>query len=639
MVAAAYAADSSPILNIPLADIYAVATTSGRVPRMHLDKIKPWINVRFFAIAPPGCSTPLLYTPTSFQVIEAADESLDYQDPTSTLVLVVPAGAMVRITDSTRQPAITCPESHPVYGKWMQHDLRRDLLHLVHTNNDHPSLAHTLRALREMCWFPQMVPYTKYHVGVCPLCMPKTRAQRAIGASIIAAHRLWVVYVDHFVLSGNIPALSGVSHILTLMCSRTSFSMFIVVDSDSARDTATAIHNRWYPLLGVPLMFKSDRGPGFASKCMESFRSMVGVKKWAFSAADDATHHSLLEHKHKLLDDVLSTAEAKGDIKSRADLEYYTASALGRQNLFSSSSDDFSPFEAITGQAPHVTSDLATDHDMPTPSAEVDKKFLKKVRFRVDDELAWSSQKRDEVARRNALRRDHVEQSSKTVRSSLVVGDQASLHGFRVTITELLNVTPSGPTKAEVAYSSGITDIVNYHALRPMADPTPELMKPRDMTLDDGVFIFFDAPSGYIHGGVIRGSPSPDGLVSVHDCQGNDKQTRKYTPLYSKGKGDPSPHDKAPKDPAIKPVILTISVDDIIIAGSSNKSHFIDKDLLAYVESLGTVMMPLMLSDPEPSSAALRAEEVNTLRALLTAACLNPFGPLHALLHVVPPVH
>ena len=66
VIASAYADDSTPILSIPLSDIYAVATTSGKVPKMHLDKIKPWIGVRFFAISVPGCSMPLLYAPTSF---------------------------------------------------------------------------------------------------------------------------------------------------------------------------------------------------------------------------------------------------------------------------------------------------------------------------------------------------------------------------------------------------------------------------------------------------------------------------------------------------------------------------------------------------------------------------------------------
>ena len=61
----------------------------------------------------PLLSLPLLYTPTSFQVVEADTDELGTSDPTTTLVLVVPAGAMVRVTDAERQPAVTSADDHP----------------------------------------------------------------------------------------------------------------------------------------------------------------------------------------------------------------------------------------------------------------------------------------------------------------------------------------------------------------------------------------------------------------------------------------------------------------------------------------------------------------------------------------------
>ena len=631
VIAAAYQSDASTFLSIPLSDIYAVVTSSAPVPKLHLDRVRPWVGVRFFAIAPPGCDTPLLYTPTSFQVIEATDEDASLRDPTRTLVLVVPAGAMVRITDAARQPAITTHESHPEYGHWMQHDLRRDILYLAHNNNDHPSLAHTLRSMREMCWFPQIVQYTKYHVQACPICTPRVKAQRAIGASIIAAHRLWVVYIDHFILEGDLPSITGVGHILTMLCSRTRFAMFIVVASDSAVATATAIHNRWYPFLGVPVIFKSDRGPGFASKCMAAFRTMMGVKKWLFSAADDPLQHSLLEHKHKLLKDVLLAAEAKGDIKSRDDLEFYVASANGRQNLHSSSHDAFTPFECLTGQQPRAISSMALTSDLTSVPAEIDRSFLSTLRYSIDNEHRWSAEQRDEIARANTLRRDFTEGSSKSVPTSFVVGSKVSLHGFQVTILDLLCVTPSGPSKAKVEYSSGKTDVVNHHDLKPLCDPTSELMAVRDIALSPDMFIFFDSSDGLTHGGIILAVNDPPGFIKVHDCEGNASVVRKYTPLYSyPDRPDPVKHSKPPKDTAAVPIVLSVAVENVLISGRISKSHMIDKSLLDYLASLGTVMtplmMPAMLDDLVPSIT-----ELSVLRSLLSAAGLNPFGSISQL--------
>ena len=58
---------------------------------------------------------------------------------------------------------------------------------------------------------------------------------------------------------------------------------------------------------------------------------------------------------------------------------------------------------------------------------------------------------------------------------------------------------------------------------------------------------------------------------------------------------------------------------------------------MEYVESLGTVMipmigMPLTRSDPLPSPVANQhIAELSSLRGLLAAACLSPFGSLHVL--------
>jgi len=128
----------------------------------------------------------------------------------------------------------------------------------------------------------------------------------------------------------------------------------------------------------------------------------------------------------------------------------------------------------------------------------------------------WASQRRDEVVRSNTLRRDYSEQASKTVRSGLTEGDDASLHGERVHIVELLITTPSGPSKALVRHLSGKSDVVNYHYLKPLADPTSELMLPREVPVSPGDFVFFDAPDSFIHGGIVRGPTSPDGTIPVH---------------------------------------------------------------------------------------------------------------------------
>ena len=598
-IAEATLLDDTLYLRVPLHDIYKIVANiqADTVPHMHRDKITSWIGTRFFAFTPPQCSHPLLYAPTSFQLIQLDDTDATLEDPTKTLVLVTPKGAMVRITSADRQPVQVSAEDHPTHAELMQHDLRKDMCYLAHNNSDHPSLSVTIKSIREMTWYPGMISYIRYHLDACPICIPKLKALRSIGGSILAAERLSVVYMDHYILKGELPDLTGVQAILSLTCASIRITMFIVVNSTSAYDAIRAIHDRWAPIFGYPNTFKSDNGSAFISECVRVYRSMMGVKHWDFSAADDPTHHALLEHKHKTLNSVLETARLKGDIRSRTDLEFYTSNAMMRHNIILKS-EGFTPFEKLSGQPPSTLTDLVTLQSIQpkAPLTPIDADLIAAIRSTTTENIAVANEIRAEKVRRNVLTQDAAQQASNKRPIDLRIGDGVSHNGNSYKLQQLITHGLTGPSKAIIRSKDGSTHRVNYHDLLAQVDPTSELMllQPESAVLKVGGFVFYDHTDFTIHHGVVTDITLQNDLI-IHDYEQADKVKRKFSPLYTDDTGKNFKSDKiktATVPSGWTPIISKIRPQYVIVAGTISTSLYIEDNILDYMASTG-VMMPL----------------------------------------------
>ena len=634
-VSRAMLADSTEYLRVPLSDIYRLTWgkhTDG-IPTMHRDKVKAWVGVRFFVVQHPSGGPPLLYCPTSFQAVQDDGDEAQLEDLTHNLVLVVPSGAAVRLTDASQQPA-AADASHPQYGDMMQHDLRRDIVYLAHTNSDHPLMRLTTRSVRELCWFPKLLAYVRYHVRACPICIPKLKLHQTVGASIVAAERLTVVFVDHWKLPESMASrlidADPNLQVLTLMCSRTRYCLFVLVDSDAALHTARAIHNRWYPLFSIPLEFKSDRGPGFTSECMDAFRKVMGVKRWNFSAAGDATHHAPLEHKHAILHDIIGSADLKGDILCRSDLEFYVARANARQNLLHVS-DTCSAFEQIVGQPPRVMRDMALLHELDSsrPLTTINAEFIANLKARQAETVAWELEHRDEVSRRNTLTRDANARASKSTIIDVRVGSIMSHSGSAVTVEALLTPSPAGYAKARIRKPDGSTDEVRLDSLSPMADPTSELMIPHDpLSAAAGSCVFFDGPDGLVRGGTVLESLPDTYLIQDHTQA--QKIRRRFTPTYIRPDGTEQPYEKPPGD--VTPLTFRVPHGAVIVSGVISDKYMVPKEMLDHVASLGVqmaaIVMPVVVHT-DASTGGLRSPDPLTVapRSLIRSSLLPVVNP------------
>ena len=133
------------------------------------------------------------------------------------LVTVVPSMAMVRLT--TMDTIIAQEEMEQ--GHYMTHDLKFDAMLLSHNCAQHCSLAQTLRNVAAIGWWPEVKTDIARFYNSCSLCLPKRRAHRATGISVMAAQRFKALQMDFKILDGDIANACGYPAILTIICMAT----------------------------------------------------------------------------------------------------------------------------------------------------------------------------------------------------------------------------------------------------------------------------------------------------------------------------------------------------------------------------------------------------------------------------------
>ena len=207
------------------------------------------------------------------------------------LVTVVPTGAAVQVSSVD-------PLTDAGTGlHYADHDLKRDLLIHCHDNGDHPSVFTTNGNVRALAWFPNMRNYIQDHCDSCAYCLAKRKATPPVGDAVRCRRRLKLVEFDHKILSKDVVTTTGYAAVLTVVDVVMRVTVFVPVTAVDAVTTARALFTRWYPLFGMPAVFRMDGAPAFSSDVMHAFYSIMGVKHVDVSAPDNPTHHSTVERR------------------------------------------------------------------------------------------------------------------------------------------------------------------------------------------------------------------------------------------------------------------------------------------------------------------------------------------------------
>jgi len=534
----AYRADRSQIQKVDMAHIYATITGDGveAVPKLERERAAAWKGTSFWAIKPPGIETLLIYTTASAQVQAWGDDSNKFND-TRTLVLVVPDGAKVRVTD------LTPVEEHGAIT------LREDLILMAHDMPDHPGRERTVANLKQLGWWSKMVDDTARHITSCRHCIPRIKAASQVGHSIVAKHRFKVLQVDHKILHKTVQAATGCNAILTMCCMSTRQAMFRPVGSVGAMDAALEMLIMWVPQFGIPEVVRSDNGSAFESAVFKALRGLLGIKSWDFSAADDPTHHSMLESKHHHLQDVLDQATEKGELTCRTKLRLYVAKAETHENQFLVQNGT-TAMERTTGEKPRTLMDTVKNRkivplsDIPFDSdgGTANRKFVEDLYEVMLDKTAWDLIQRDAKVRLDVLHRQVKQSKKRTDTEDLRPGDDVGYNDRLVRVVKHTKLGPNGfPMKTEIYYIGEepqriftVTSDKLRRAAERRAEHTYDIQDKTKIPI--GSLVFFSYSEGsetnLVGAGILLSAKSNAGNMVVHVCRQANKQKRVFTPYY-----------------------------------------------------------------------------------------------------------
>jgi len=586
--------DMTPLQGVPLSHVYQIITQQKnfeKLPKLERDKVRAWSGKSFHAVPAPAGSRTLLYTVASVNFVKYPDTQDTHVDRTRHLVLVVPEGAEVRV--STTAPVST----EKITGKhWIDHDLRRDILIHCHDNAMHPSYPNTAKDVRALVWFPDMLKYIKYHCESCAYCVSKRKAAQPVGVAVRAKRRLKLVEFDHKTVPDEIAPALGIAAILTVVDVVSRVTMFIPVKDVGAETTARALFTRWYPLFGVPTVFRMDGAAAFSSEVMHSFYELMGVKHLDVSAPDDPTHHAVVERRNQMMEKLLDVGIFKGDIKTADDLEMYCASASAMCNL-EHVYNGFTVLEALTGEIPRAQRDLVTIPVKYSAGTALNSTFIQQLQSLVTENTEIIALLRDDDARYNQMYREVAASNKQVTNFDLRVGDQTSFNNETYRILEVHMSTSNEPMKALIRHVSSDAAkerVVKYSELRPLTDPRPVHMYSSanipisDIKIEDFVFFSFEGKVGVL-GGIVKNILPDSNTLVIHEYgQGlTARSKRRFTPLYTNSMNNRIEAKTVPQE-FHTPVLRDVNIRNIHVSGKLTKNH-VDADMFSSLRSLGVL--------------------------------------------------
>ena len=221
-----YLADETRLHNVKMCDLYRVICMGGEgVDPGVIAKVRTWKDKRFMDVRPPGSEHLMMYT-TRRQLHRHETGEAGRGDE-KVLVLVVPDGAMVRITTG-ENPADSGNEE-----SWKCIDLKRDVLLWAHEQKSHPRIVDTIANVRQLAWFTDLIGYVRKHLDACGFCLHGQQAEVTVGMGIESLRRAAVMQMDHRKLTGEeMEAISGAYCSVLTMCEvATRVVIYTPVDS------------------------------------------------------------------------------------------------------------------------------------------------------------------------------------------------------------------------------------------------------------------------------------------------------------------------------------------------------------------------------------------------------------------------
>jgi hypothetical protein len=158
--------------------------------------------------------------------------------------------------------------------------------------------------------------------------------------------------------------------------------------------------------------------------------------------------------------------------------------------------------------------------------------FVEKLKNHVDALTTYELHLRDEIARKNALRRDKGNRQTNAMDFRFSEGDEVSYDGTKYRVKELYGPSER-PVTALVEDGKGALRKVRYHLLKGLGAAVPVRMLPKT-GVEKGKFVMWMEESEVRGGCVIE---IRTGEITVHAYEGNSGTGVSWIPLWEDADG------------------------------------------------------------------------------------------------------
>jgi hypothetical protein len=548
----AYASDSSSKWSgVLVRDIYNRANGSFVGAVEVSNKIDVWLGTVFFSVKRGG--KQVLFTRRS--VLRPVDEVADL---TKELVLVVPAGARVRVSlcegDMEEPPDAALAE-------WNREDLRTDILWWAHYGKSpHAKLIEMQDRAASVGFWPSMVTDIKYYFRTCACCKPNAVVRVGMGMCAIQAFQ--IVQMDDKIIPVNIRKGAGGRiksvAVLTITCVCTGATVYALRKDMSAVTAGFLIFVHWIKRYGCFAVLWSDNAPAYVAEIMQSVAQCLGIRKQVFNSLGG--HSRFVERAQAVLSKVLYEAEKTGQVMSDDDLTLWITAAEIQINQLDVV-DRSTVFQRTHGQMPLTSRDLiAPSVEQATVSNMDPAHLLEQLgKLGADDKdsrldnlqsvcsrlMGEHRLQQDLRARYNHSRRlleegKRVAVDFKNDYEGIDTGQIVSYQGERWVVLELIGSQDDEPVAAMIENSgSGVKKKVNFDLLRPLAVDRPVLVYPKQKAEYEILDVVVFKADGIFHMGMVMDAGTNEEGMTVQLLGGyRGKHASTWLPMWEPSGGN-----------------------------------------------------------------------------------------------------
>ena len=326
---AKYKDSKTEILEVSIGVIYRVLVMKDdTVSKVETKKVLGWKNKIFPVEVGDGEVALFVRAPLQdADLIDWEEEGLEQLDNVlCPLVVLVPEGVMVRVTDAPLLPEEEDAESYRF------RDLRNDLFVMAHEFQLHAKVGMMYMFVTARAWWPGMKEMIKRHIKWCGLCAAKIKSSRVSGHGQVSVHSYRHVGADHVILPDWLVDLVGAAAVLVFSDKASGKIAASLVDTIDAEDTGIALFIDWIQHNGLMRTFTTDQGSAFTSKVFEKNRRVHGCKVHNFTSVGDSVALGDTENENRWIQKVISEAGAKGDVKDARTFKVYLAKSVVDRN-------------------------------------------------------------------------------------------------------------------------------------------------------------------------------------------------------------------------------------------------------------------------------------------------------------------